>query len=131
MIKIGTSGYSFPDWKGTVYPAKLQPKNYLSYYQQELGFDCVEINSTYYSLVSLKMTEGIAKKTRGNFEFTVKGYRGFTHDPFDSRLGNGKNLRTPARKRHRLLRRGRTAAGTPDAFCQRGHERYRVSPPAR
>lgn len=90
MIKIGTSGYSFPDWKGTVYPTKLQPKTYLSYYQQDLGFDCVEINSTYYSLVSPKMMEGMAKKTCGNFEFTVKSYRGFTHDPFDFRKGNDR-----------------------------------------
>ena len=24
MIKIGTSGFSFPDWVGTIYPAKLK-----------------------------------------------------------------------------------------------------------
>lgn len=59
MIKIGTSGFSFPDWRGTVYPKKLQPKDALAYYNNELGFDCVEINSTYYTLVSDKSFEGM------------------------------------------------------------------------
>lgn len=50
MIKIGTSGFSFPDWKGTVYPARLSNKEMLSYYAYTLKFDTVEINFTYYTL---------------------------------------------------------------------------------
>lgn len=87
MIKIGTSGFSFKDWYGTVYPEKLQPRNTLNYYEQELKFDCVEINSTYYTLLSDKSFQGMEEKTGPGFEFVVKGYRGITHDPFDTRLG--------------------------------------------
>ncbi|MFH1761582.1 MAG: DUF72 domain-containing protein [bacterium] len=87
MVKIGTSGYSFPDWRGTVYPQKIRPEELLIFYQESLGFDCVEINSTYYSLLSEKTVSGMERKAGDGFEFVIKGYRGFTHDPFDSRLG--------------------------------------------
>jgi len=86
MIKIGTSGFSFPDWRGVVYPKDIQPRDTLRYYEQELGFDTVEINFTYYTLPGLKTMEGLAKKTSEKFDFVVKAFRGMTHDPFDSRL---------------------------------------------
>ncbi|MBN1384326.1 MAG: DUF72 domain-containing protein [Elusimicrobia bacterium] len=86
MLKLGTSGFSYPDWKGTVYPKKLQPKDALTYYEQELGFDCVEINSAYYNIVSSNIFDSMAKKTGRNFEFVVKAYKGITHDLFDYRL---------------------------------------------
>lgn len=42
-IRVGTSGYSFPDWVGTVYPRDLPQKAWLSYYAR--WFNAVEINS--------------------------------------------------------------------------------------
>ena len=87
-IKIGTSGFSFKDWKGTVYPKNLPLKDALIYYQEDFGFDCVEINSTYYTLVSERSFAGMVQKTHPGFEFVVKAFRGITHDPFDDRLGN-------------------------------------------
>ena len=89
MIKVGTSGFSFKDWRGEVYPKDLQPKDALGAYQ-ELGFNCVEINATYYALMSDKSFAGMEAKTKPGFEFSVKGYKGITHDPFDSRLGDKK-----------------------------------------
>ena len=86
MIRIGTSGFSFPDWWGVVYPKNIQPKDALRYYEQELGFNTVEINFTYYTLPGLKTMEGLAKKTTDDFDFVVKAFKGMTHDPFDSRL---------------------------------------------
>ena len=86
MIKIGTSGFSFPDWIKTVYPQVLEQSEWLSYYQSHYKFNTVEINSTYYTLVSDKTFSGMEKKTGKGFEFIVKGYKGFTHDPFDTRL---------------------------------------------
>lgn len=50
MIKLGTSGFSYPDWKGTVYPKKLKQAEMLEYYEQELGFNCCELNFSYYRL---------------------------------------------------------------------------------
>ncbi|HNS31527.1 MAG TPA: DUF72 domain-containing protein [bacterium] len=86
MIKIGTSGFSFPDWKGIIYPARLPPREMLYYYAGELKFDAVEINSTYYSIPKPENMEAMVKKTPDKFEFAVKAYKGMTHDPFDDRL---------------------------------------------
>jgi uncharacterized protein YecE (DUF72 family) len=47
-FKIGTSGYSYQDWKGPFYPEKLPKGKMLDYYAQY--FDTVEINSTYYRI---------------------------------------------------------------------------------
>ncbi len=91
-LKIGTSGFSFKDWYGPVYPKGMNSAEVLSFYENELGFDCVEINSTYYSLVSQKSFESMEKKTGKDFEFVVKGFRGITHDPFDPRLKERPNL---------------------------------------
>ena len=46
MIYIGTSGYSFPDWKGNFYPEKIQQRDMLSFYSDR--FSTVEVNFTYY-----------------------------------------------------------------------------------
>ena len=86
MIKIGTSGFSFPDWKGAIYPANLSSGRMLPYYTSELGFDTVEINSTYYRIPRSENMQAMVRKTPANFEFVVKGFRGMTHDPFDKRL---------------------------------------------
>ncbi|MBN2372907.1 DUF72 domain-containing protein [bacterium] len=89
-IKLGTSGFSFKDWRGAVYPDNLKQEDTLRYYQNELGFDCVEINSTYYSLLSGKSFAAMERKTDEGFEFVVKAFRGITHDPFDKRLADKK-----------------------------------------
>ncbi len=86
MIRIGTSGFSFPDWKGPVYPTDLSSGRMLPYYASELGFDTVEINSTYYRIPQPENMRAMAKKIPENFEFVLKGFRGMTHDPFDNRL---------------------------------------------
>ncbi|HNW92649.1 MAG TPA: DUF72 domain-containing protein [bacterium] len=85
-IRIGTSGYSFPDWRGTVYPRGVPAARWLVYYAQDLGFDCVEINATYYRPLPARTYAGMATATPADFRFTIKGHRGFTHDPFDPRL---------------------------------------------
>ena len=86
MVMIGTSGFSFRDWKGPVYPASLPAGKMLSYYALELGFDTVEINSTYYSIPRPSQMEAMSRKTPDNFRFTVKAHRSMTHDPFDRRI---------------------------------------------
>lgn len=84
MIKIGTSGYSFPDWIGTIYPKSIKKEDMLEYYEKELGFNTVELNYTYYTLPSQKAIAGIMKKTSPNFEFSVKANKGMTHEITDS-----------------------------------------------
>jgi len=79
-IKIGTSGFSFDDWKGTVYPHHLKKDDWLIYYESTLGFKALEVNFTYYTLPNPRTLEGMSRKTSHDFEFVVKAFRGMTHD---------------------------------------------------
>jgi uncharacterized protein YecE (DUF72 family) len=87
MIKIGTSGFSFPDWKGTVYPTSIRERDMLSFYEKELGFNALEINFTYYTLPSQKSFAAMSKKTSKGFEFVVKAFKGMTHEIRDKETG--------------------------------------------
>ena len=80
MIKIGTSGFSFDDWKETVYPPCLTKSAWLSFYEKELGFKALEVNFTYYTLPSQKSFEGMSRKTGPDFSFAVKAFRAMTHE---------------------------------------------------
>jgi len=87
MIKIGTSGFSFPDWKGTVYPVGIRESDMLSFYEKELGFNTLEVNFTYYTLPSQKSFAAMSKKTSSGFEFVVKSFKGMTHEIRDKGTG--------------------------------------------
>jgi uncharacterized protein YecE (DUF72 family) len=88
MIKIGTSGFSFPDWKGAVYPPDIREKDMLPFYEKELGFKVLEINFTYYTLPSQKSFVAMSKKTSEDFEFVVKSFKGMTHEIWDKDTGS-------------------------------------------
>ena len=87
VIKIGTSGFSFPDWKGAVYPASIREKDMLSFYEKELGFHVLEVNFTYYTLPSQKSLAGMSQKTSEDFEFVVKSFKGMTHEIWNKETG--------------------------------------------
>jgi uncharacterized protein YecE (DUF72 family) len=78
MIRVGTSGFKFADWKGAFYPQGLAEKEWLNYYSGK--FDCLEVNSTYYRLLHPKTFFHMAEKVPEGFLFTVKTYRTLTHD---------------------------------------------------
>jgi uncharacterized protein YecE (DUF72 family) len=78
MIKIGTSGFSYPDWIGTIYPADLPERQHLAFYAAE--FTTVEINMTYYRVPDPRTTQGWARKTPDSFLFSVKAFQGLTHE---------------------------------------------------
>jgi uncharacterized protein YecE (DUF72 family) len=87
LIKIGTSGFSFPDWVGPVYPDTIKKTDMLGFYEKELGFKITEINFTYYSIPSPKSFESMIKKTSPDFEFTVKTHKSMTHEIKDKKTG--------------------------------------------
>lgn len=80
MTRIGTSGYSFSDWKGPIYPKNIKDPSLLPYYEIELGFDTVEINFTYYRLPNARTTEAMAKKVSDKFTFVVRSNKDMTHE---------------------------------------------------
>jgi len=87
MIKVGTSGFSFEDWKGPVYPLGLPEREMLSFYERGMGFNVLEVNFTYYALPSQKSFEAMSKKTSKEFEFVVKAFKGMTHEIRDKGTG--------------------------------------------
>lgn len=78
MIRLGTSGFSYDDWVGPVYPPDLTRGGWLAHYASE--FDTVELNVTYYRVPKVSIVQGWAKRTPDNFLFTVKAHRGLTHE---------------------------------------------------
>jgi len=74
---IGTSGYSFQDWKGTFYPEKIQNRDMLAFYAQH--FRVAEINATYYRVPPPRTFEAMLKKVTPGFEFVVKTHQDMTH----------------------------------------------------
>jgi len=83
IVRVGTSGYSFRDWVGEVYPAGMKDREMLPYYEKEMGFDSVEVNFTYYRQPSARTIDGMSKKTSDTFGFVVKANRTMTHDMLD------------------------------------------------
>jgi len=83
MIWIGTSGYNYPEWKGSFYPSDLPAAKMLPYYAAR--FPTVEINYTFYRMPSEKLVSGWAAQTPSPYKLTLKAPRRITHD---SRLKN-------------------------------------------
>jgi uncharacterized protein YecE (DUF72 family) len=81
VILLGTSGFSYDDWVGTVYPAGLRRDQWLPYYATE--FNTVELNVTYYRVPSPRTVEGWVRRTPEGFVFSVKANSGLTHDRED------------------------------------------------
>lgn len=79
----GTAGWSYKDWEKTVYP-EHKPRNFnqLRFLAQDKGFDFVEVNTSFYRIPSLKMTESWVQKTQefSEFNFWLKLYSKFTHE---------------------------------------------------
>lgn len=92
-ILIGTSGFSFDDWIGDVYPPGTRKQDMLPYYVNKLGFKTLEVNYTYYAMPSRKTMESFARRTTTDFSFVVKAYKGITHDIGDDIKGTCRLFR--------------------------------------
>lgn len=76
-LLVGTSGYNFPEWKGTFYPAKIKPAEMLPYYAERLG--TVEINYTFYRMPNAKTVAGWVQAVPEGFTFVLKAPQRITH----------------------------------------------------
>jgi uncharacterized protein YecE (DUF72 family) len=76
-VFVGTSGFSYAEWKGSFYPAKLPAKDMLAYYATQLG--AVEINNTFYRLPRVETLEQWRSQVPSGFRFAVKASRRITH----------------------------------------------------
>ena len=80
VIRVGPAGWSYDDWKGTVYPKesrKFDPLEFLAHY-----FDTIEINSPFYRIPPVAHAKSWSRRVvaNRNFRFTTKLFRGFTHE---------------------------------------------------
>ena len=93
MLYVGTSGYSYKEWKGSFYPATIPATDMLSYYASR--FQAVELNNTFYRLPQKSMVENWKAQVPDNFRFTVKASQTITHF---------KRLKDAAAQTHSLLK---------------------------
>ena len=76
-LSVGTSGFSYAEWKGPFYPADLAASDMLGYYAERLP--AVEINNTFYRLPKQSVLEAWAAQVPPAFRFAVKASRRITH----------------------------------------------------
>ena len=88
-VRIGTSGYNYPEWRGTFYPADLSQARMLAYYAER--FSTVEINATFYRMPTAKTLDGWAAAVPENFTFALKAPQRITH------LARLRNVDEPVR----------------------------------
>ena len=67
-LYVGTSGYSYKEWKGSFYPPKIAPAEMLAYYAER--FRSVEINSTFHALPQIADVKKWAAQVPEGFRFT-------------------------------------------------------------
>lgn len=76
-LRIGTSGYSFEDWRGVFYPESIDKGKMLDHFARH--FETVEVNSTYYRIPHPRVFEHMVNKVPEGFDFMVKVPQSFTH----------------------------------------------------
>jgi len=76
-VRVGTSGYSYKEWKGPFYPKALPAADFLSFYAAQLS--TVEINNTFYRMPTEKLVDGWAQAVPESFVFALKAPQRITH----------------------------------------------------
>jgi uncharacterized protein YecE (DUF72 family) len=74
---VGTSGYNYPEWKGSFYPQKLPAAKMLAFYAQ--AFSSVEVNYTFYRMPNASTIAGWDRDTPAGFKLTLKAPKRITH----------------------------------------------------
>lgn len=69
VLYAGSSGFSYPSWRGGFYPADAKPPDFLGRYAEQLP--TVELNATFYQLPSEEQLERWAEQTPPGFRFAV------------------------------------------------------------
>lgn len=76
-VRVGTSGWSYREWRGTYYPEKLPAQQQLEYIAGRLP--TLEVNGSFYSLQRPTSYRSWYRRTPDDFVFAVKGHRYLTH----------------------------------------------------
>jgi len=76
-VWVGTSGYNYPEWRGTFYPDRWPAAKMLPFYAER--FRTVEVNYTFYRMPSARTVAGWAAATPPGFRFALKAPQRVTH----------------------------------------------------
>ncbi len=78
-VKVGTSGFSYKQWRGRFYPEKLPAERMLAFYAERFG--TVEINNTFYRMPKPELLQGWAEDVGEHpaFVFVLKAPQRITH----------------------------------------------------
>lgn len=76
-LRIGTSGWSYPSWRGPFFPPEVRAKDHLSYYAGR--FNAVELNAPFYRTPTLEAVRGWAEQTPDDFRFAWKASKFISH----------------------------------------------------
>jgi uncharacterized protein YecE (DUF72 family) len=76
-VRVGTSGYSYKEWKGRFYPEDLPAAQMLRFYAER--FPTVEINNTFYRMPEEKTLEQWKSQVPDAFRFVLKAPQRITH----------------------------------------------------
>ncbi len=77
-IRVGTSGWSYKEWKGHFYPEKLAAKDMLRYYGER--FSTVEVNNTFYRMPNTTTLQAWSAEVPEDFSFVLKAPKRITHE---------------------------------------------------
>ena len=78
VVRLGTQGWSYPDWHGVFYPPGSKQEDRLPFYAEV--FDTVELDTTFYDAPKPTIARSWARHTPASFRFAAKLPRAITHD---------------------------------------------------
>jgi uncharacterized protein YecE (DUF72 family) len=74
---VGTSGFSYKEWKGSFYPKDIPAAQMLQFYSEH--FRSVEINNTFYGIPKVTAVAEWAREVAADFQFAIKAPQRITH----------------------------------------------------
>jgi uncharacterized protein YecE (DUF72 family) len=77
-IRIGTSGYDYPEWAGVLYPSEIKRSNYLEYYSKV--FTTLELNFSYYGMPKEITLLNMINRAQSSMDFSIKAHQSLTHN---------------------------------------------------
>lgn len=76
QFHVGTSGFSYDEWRDAFYPPEVKKAGMLAYYASQLP--SVELNNTFYRMPSAKNVAAWAEQVPASFRFAIKATRRMT-----------------------------------------------------
>ncbi|HWL66607.1 MAG TPA: DUF72 domain-containing protein, partial [Actinomycetota bacterium] len=89
-LYVGTSGWSYREWKPDFYPADIKQKEWLNFYSTRLS--ACEINATFYRLQANETFARWRDSVPDSFRYSIKAHRRLTHSRRIAPEGEGKDF---------------------------------------